>query len=333
MAESKFACEGLDWTSRFPEESDQSDSSSVAGTDYTVGTRNGGVPGIVFEPDRKLLNRMSLHTKLLTILKQLMCVPVESSCTTPLWMTHPYLSYYNSSKPEYKDACSTYNRLTQYLSFDDLYQLHSNPLANPVYFQREGFNYFTPDVSLSLCEELLFHQYKEESEVRLFLVRLYNITEKLIKKKNSMFIKGPANSGKSWFFEMVTTYHLNVGHVKNFVRGQNFPLNDCVNRRILMWNEPSIMPSAYDSVKMLTGGDPCAAAVKYEGDGKITRTPVIFTSNHDCFNRNPEWSSRIYFENWTTANFLSTHELYPHPLTYYFLIKKWVIDYIEPMFN
>ena len=145
----------------------------------------------------------------------------------------------------------------------------------------------TPSESLSLVEQLLFHQYGSLEAVTNFVRRLYEICEKMLPKKNTMYCCGAPNSGKSWFFEMVATYYLNIGHVKNFTKYTTFPLNDCVNRRILLWNEPSIAPSQYETVKMLAGGDPCAAAVKYEGDAKVLRTPLLITANHTIFSRLP----------------------------------------------
>ena len=125
-----------------------------------------------------------------------------------------------------------------------------------------------------------------------------------------MYCCGAPNSGKSWFFEMVATYNLNIGHVKNLTKYTTFPLNDCVNRRILLWNEPSIAPSQYETVKMLAGGDPCAAAVKYEGDAKVLRTPLLITANHTIFSQQEVWKSPA----WTTATRYIDLKLYNEPI-------------------
>lgn len=139
-------------------------------------------------------------------------------------------------------------------------------------------------------------------------------------------LTGQANCGKNWFFDMVCAYHINCGLVANYVRGQNFPFNDCTSRRILMWNEPSIMLSAYDTVKMLCAGDPLSVAVKYQNNATINRTPLLFLSNQQLFTKSdPIYSSRIYFEEWKTCPYLKDKKLYPHPLTYYKLLEKYNI--------
>lgn len=125
---------------------------------------------------------------------------------------------------------------------------------------------------------------------------------------------------------MVTSYYLSVGFCANYVRGQNFPFNDCHSRRVLIWNEPSIMNSAFDTVKMICAGDPLSVAVKYQGNEIINRTPLIFLSNKQIFpSQQPVWQSRIYFEQWKRSDFLSEYTQYPLPLSYYHLIQKYVL--------
>lgn len=105
-----------------------------------------------------------------------------------------------------------------------------------------------------------------------------------------------------------------MGHVANFVRGEHFPLNDCVARRVLYWNEPSIMPSAYDTVKMLTGGDPCPANVKYQGHSTITRTPLVITSNSDGYFTDDAFQERVLRLSWKPCSFLKKYTLKPTPI-------------------
>lgn len=111
------------------------------------------------------------------------------------------------------------------------------------------------------------------------------------------------------------------------VRGQNFPFNDCINRRLLFWNEVNFMLSAVDTIKMLSAGDVLSVAVKYQGNSVITRTPIIYLSNKPVFNQSdPVWIPRMYFENWKTSPFLMYKEKYPHPLSFYDLIKKYLFN-------
>lgn len=267
---------------------------------------------------------MKLNTlnSILLKLESLLCIPIESTCDAEQWLSDPNLLFYNRSDPDYKKACNAFLRKIQFFDIDQIYSLHSLT-EKPIYAERSTKHYYTVEESLHHVEILLEHQYP--GEVHLFIKRLYEICEKVKPKKNCMYIVGAPNSGKTWFFDSVIAFYLNVGYVKNFTKHCSFPLNDCVSRRILMWNEPSISQSQYETIKMLTGGDPCSCAVKYEGDGKITRTPLLITANSSHFNQSdPVWSTRIYFERWSKCSYLSTLEFYPHPLTYYHLVKKYI---------
>lgn len=124
---------------------------------------------------------------------------------------------------------------------------------------------------------------------------------------------------------MVVAYYINVGYVANMVRGQNFPFNDCISRRLLFWNEVNFMTSATDTIKMLTAGDSFSVSVKYQGNSVISRTPVIFLSNDQVFNpHSPIWKPRMYFENWITSPFLADRQKYPHPLCLPLLFEKYI---------
>ena len=323
MEGSFFACEGVDRDSSLGCESDLEDQQSIGSADSVANRRS--QLSTKLRVISKGLKPRDTCLMLLENLKLLLCVPIEASCDTSEWLKQPELLFFNKSDPDYKKACSAYLRLTQYLTFDDLHSLHTNPNAKCLYYQRTPEPYYmSPSESLALVEQLLFHQYGSLEAVTNFVRRLYEICEKMLPKKNTMYCCGAPNSGKSWFFEMVATFYLNIGHVKNFTKYTTFPLNDCVNRRILLWNEPSIAPSQYETVKMLAGGDPCAAAVKYEGDAKVLRTPLLITANHTIFSQQEVWTSRIYTEIWKQAPMLKDKDLYPDPLSYYLLIKKYL---------
>lgn len=108
-----------------------------------------------------------------------------------------------------------------------------------------------------------------------------------------MFVLSEPNGGKNWFFDAVIHFFLNFGEIGNFNRHSSFPLQEAVNKRILLWNEPNAEPAAMDTLKMLLGGDTFNAKVKYENDAVVTRTPVIVLSNNDIFPKDAAFQSRL----------------------------------------
>lgn len=270
--------------------------------------------------------KVNNHAAMMAKILELLVTPLANSCEHYKWLDDPILSFYDKSDLDYRRAISVVQRKIALYSFREIIELSSKSPDGPIYFARDNNHYMSYGDSLAAVKELLFHQYKDEKNVIAFLKRLCAVCEKQIPKKNSMYITGPPNAGKTWFFDMVTAFYLNVGHVANMVRGDHFPLNDCINRRLLMWNEPSIMMSAYDTVKMIAGGDPCPANVKYQGHSVINRTPLILTANRCVFQKNdPVWNSRMFFEQWTTAQLLKTYTKYPHPRAYGLLMVEYGI--------
>ena len=287
-----------------------------------IDSRSQDLPGVVSKPG--VNNKVMTCETLIENILLLLCVPFESSCHCIEWVANHNLFIYDTSNTEYVLAVKCIQRRTALSSFNQLLEYHQNAKF-PTYYARNKNHYLSLDDSIRHVEDLLFFQYKEN--VKGFIERLFIITEKKLPKKNSMFIVGKPNSGKTWFIDMVAAFHLNIGNVKNVVRGQNFPFNDCINRRMLIWNEPSIMPSGFDSVKMLAGGDPCPTSIKYQGDGTITRTPLIFTSNKNIFSTyDSVWTSRMYFESWEPCSLLKDINGYPHPMTFKYLIDKYIFN-------
>lgn len=194
---------------------------------------------------------MKRHEDLLSALKKILCVPFSSTCETLPWLSNDQLHYFDKSDAEYKRAVMSFQRESANYTLEQICALVDDAIDEPMWYARDANHYFSIEESLETAEELLEFQYGEGKAS--FLKRLYNITEKNEKKRNAMFVQGPANSGKSYFFDMICAFYLNVGHVANMNKSESFPFNDCVGRRILMWNEPNIQPSSFDAVKMITG--------------------------------------------------------------------------------
>lgn len=112
-------------------------------------------------------------------------------------------------------------------------------------------------------EELLKFQFPDENEMIEFLKIVYQWYDKVIPKKNAILIKSEPNAGKNFFFDAVVHYCCNFGQVGNFDKHSSFPLQEAVDKRILMWNEPQVETSAFEELKCLFGGDALNSKVKY----------------------------------------------------------------------
>lgn len=115
-------------------------------------------------------------------------VPIEAACSTAQWMEVPLNTIFEAGNPEYKLAVNTIYKLTCNLDIHQIYKIHTTPGCIGLYSSTHPNYYYNQDDSLVHIETLLKHQYGDN--ITEFLNHLYEITEKKIPKKNSMFVLG-----------------------------------------------------------------------------------------------------------------------------------------------
>ena len=306
----------------------EQNSPSVEGAQEMSAGGSRPIPGSRERVPGKVVQRAKEHLWLTAKIKQFLPVPLASACDLDDWITDPQLCVFDKSDPDYKRAYTHVQRELSFYTYEQLLSLQKN--TKPVYYARHPDHYLDVETSIQFIDELLTWQTSSEEEKINWIATIHAIMERELPKCNSIYISSPPNSGKTWFVDMLTAFYLNVGQVNNFNRNSQFPLNDCVNRRVLVWNEPNIEPSAMETVKMLLGGDPCPANVKYQSGHIITKTPVIITANHRHLDPNdPVWSSRCKFWQWRPAPFLQPIDGYPHPMAWPGIIDKYKILELE----
>jgi len=265
--------------------------------------------------------------RLLDFLKQTIFSPPKSLFSSRLWLKSTY---------RYHDRRKTYfmivlEQLKLYYSekcYSEIWihVLQCDPMK--VFFAAEDKHSYYYDIyhSVKYLEALLNWQYDDDSdEVKKFLQNLYDILDKKRPKCNTLFILSKPNSGKNFFFDAVVNSCINFGVIHNWNRYNQFPLQDCTNRRVLFWNEPNFEDGVEETLKMLFGGDQCQARIKYEGDAWIPRTPVIVLSNRDCFPKNLAFRTRMIKHEWHTCAPLANLDRKPHPLGIPYLLARWEI--------
>jgi hypothetical protein len=113
-----------------------------------------------------------------------------------------------------------------------------------------------------------------------------------------------------------TYFPQSVGKPDNNVR-TSFPFNNCVNKRIIFWEEPYITSDNVEDVKCLLSGTKFSTDIKYQSAVEIEKTPVFVTAN-----RTP-WHARSDVDVWTSRCFTfrlnepikETTDLYFFPFT------------------
>ncbi|KAF5303636.1 hypothetical protein FQA39_LY09883 [Lamprigera yunnana] len=169
--------------------------------------------------------------------------------------------------------------------------------------------YYTLEESLLILEKVIMYQcWDDKGKFIQFFMDCLIICDKLKSKVNCLFIQSDPNGGKNYIMDSILHCNFHFGLVGNFNRYCSFPLMECIDKRILMWNEPSCEPSAFETLKMLLfGGDSCNVKVNYKSDTVISHTPIIILSNNDLFPRDEAFCSRMIYYKWRTYPMLKDY--------------------------
>lgn len=190
--------------------------------------------------------------------------------------------------------------------------------------------YYDLDESIELLNNILLCQFHDdEDDIVSFLQNLYDLLNKNLPKLNTFFVYGIQTGGKRLFFDAVVHYCINFGALGNFNAYSRFPFQDCPNRRILLWNDPNVEPSAWDTVRLLCGGDAIYVKVNNLDDfALIGRTPIIILAYANIFPNNPhdrEYFNTRFTYQWHDYMDLKNVKKKPLPVAIYHLFTKYNI--------
>lgn len=235
----------------------------------------------------------------------------------------------------YMSACDLFTHIHNKYSFSDFHDLYSK--CTPIFYANDlnPFTYYHDmETSKHYVKQLLQYQFEDDDEkIQYFLVNLRDWFNKLgwdgNPKMNTLLIEGPPNCGKNYFFDMVSSIAYNVGHIGRVCnKTNNFPLQDCFNRRLCIANEMSVEESAIEDMKKLCEGTAFNIRVKYQGDKIFTKAPVIVITNNfiDFLHRSAFMNVRVKKFCWNTASFLKESDKKPYPLCLFELYKDYNIS-------
>lgn len=251
--------------------------------------------------------------------------PVSNAPRTVAWITNAGLNMTNTTKVPFKDAVDNFERDIAHRSIPDLHHLLTigTPLFGCVGTDFHD-RYEKRGLSFKLLMDFLLHQFDDQYAVSDFVHFLYRLLDRKSGKKNCLYLIGPPSSGKTYFTRMIKEALITSGQMLNMNRNSNFPFNNCINKRVLLWDEPSFDPSAIETLKTLFSGDETVANRKYADFEIITRTPVIVTANMNVFPRDDAFDCRIERIRFKQAPMLMNRK-YLHPMSLYDLFVYFEI--------
>lgn len=200
--------------------------------------------------------------------------------------------------------------------------------VQPIYSSPNGNlldYYLSVEESIIWMNKRLFFQLQSSNSVKEFIIELLLIIDKRVSNRNTFFIQSPQNAGKSLFFDAVIHFFFSFGQIRNFFKYSNFPLMECVDKRILLWNEPQCELRSFETLKMLFGGDTCNVNIKYEADAILARTPIIILANCDPFPKDVAFRTRMSKYYWNTYDDLIHCNKKIFPLAFHHILLQYNI--------
>lgn len=119
-------------------------------------------------------------------------------------------------------------------------------------------------------------------------------------KRNTIWLAGPSNVGKTQLFQSFCNAFFNgVYGVPSGNPRSGFPFGSCVKKRLIFWDEPTITPDNIEVLKSVFGGNPTMVDMKYKSEQLLDPTPCLVTANfppwHNQTQSNkPLWLNRMY---------------------------------------
>lgn len=191
--------------------------------------------------------------------------------------------------------------------------------------------YYDIPNSIKVLNNLLLHQFPDKYDREQFVLNLYQVLNRSIATRNCMFILGETNSGKNFFFDCVCHALINFGCMGNFNKYDKFPLQECVQRRVIMWNGPNFESASEKTLKLLFGGETFNVKVKYQPYACMFRTPIIILSNNDYFPKTDAFCTHMFSYKWKRAPFLKHYKKKPHPLAIFYIFLKYKVMKISTL--
>lgn len=257
--------------------------------------------------------------------------PIYEGDKTILWRNHKYFRYISDYEQSMKIARSNITLKFKDYKIRDYIEFYTSrsirPLFNCTSAEYTIDNYFNLKDSVLKIKQLLIFQIMDQLDSdytwdeNLDITPVYDYIRQLVLlfdgkrgKCNTDYIVSPSCSGKTFFFDCWKDFLLSYGNMTNWNKNHQFPLQMCVDKRIIFWNEPNCEPAAYEDLKKVLAGESYSANRKNRDHVEIEKTPVIITANHRIFPNTEVFNCRIKYHVWRTAPFLRNNgarKLYP----------------------
>nr|QKE54959.1 MAG: nonstructural protein [Parvoviridae sp.] len=144
---------------------------------------------------------------------------------------------------------------------------------------RLTFDRITSDVCCSDLFPLWFFLEYQDLNANDFIMDFLNVMFKISDKVNVLALQGPSNTGKTTFIRPLADI-FNWGEI---VQGGQFMFQNCINKELMIWEEPLIGPDFVEMCKRVFEGMTTQVNIKFKAPQTLYRTPILITTNKDVW--------------------------------------------------
>lgn len=296
-----------------------------------ISRRPGGKP--LHVPKKSKFQRISetVHT----LLNEYFALPATHIRDILVYQEEAQILFDPCCEKAFQAACDVFTRKFIKLKLADLEEIYSNAL--PVFYSNsvDPWTYYHDrTTSLKFVNDLLKFQFQDDEEkIKQFLINVrewFNLNGwDNNPKMNAVCVIGPPNSGKNYFWDMFCALAYNVGHIGRVNNKTNqFALQECYGRRMVVGNEVSMEDGAKEDFKKLCEGTAFNIRVKYQGDKIFTKAPVLLISNFEldiCYDFHFK-DVRLHTIRWSTCGLLKESTKKPYPTCVFDLFKLYNVS-------
>ncbi len=140
----------------------------------------------------------------------------------------------------------------------------------------------------------------DDKKISSFARDVVAVINKRSGKKNCLWLQGVSNAGKSQIIgSLLNAYFPNTMGTPNNSPRTTFTFNDCMYKRVILWEEPNITIDNIEDIKIILGGQDCRIDAKYQSSAVMQATPFFITSNKPLWaltqNNKPELLNRVHW--------------------------------------
>lgn len=171
--------------------------------------------------------------------------------------------------------------------------------------------------------------FEQRIDALKFLISAYLVLTMKIPKKNTLYLCGRSNAGKTYFTNALLPL---THHIGSHITSKDFAFQECLTKPVILISELTIATQeAAEQYKQVFAGETIFVNVKNRNAEILTRKPVILTTNQHIWRHIPQerdaFKNRCFiFDNLTTTNVIGKYVQYGAASHTYFQHMFQLID-------